>query len=292
MADMQGADKIALVTGALGGIGQACVCLLARDHRLVLSDIAAEGLNAFSAQLRGEGVEVGACIAGDLSRPDFADDLTDKARSLGPLSCVVHTAGLSPALADWQAIIMTNLVATERLLRAVERGREGGLAAVLIASMAGHLAPAVPELDELLADPLRPELLVALAPAIGRLVSADDDHAWARIAYAQSKRAVIKMAEGRAASWGAWKGRILSVSPGIIATPMGRKEVEENPYAQHTLDATPAGRWGSPADIAYAVEFLASERASFMTGSDIRVDGGVTPVLRSRQGLEFLPSDR
>ena len=292
MADMRGAPKIALVTGAVGGIGQACVRLLARDHRLVLGDIAAEPLEAFSSQLRAEGVDVGMCVAGDLSRPGVADDLTDKARSLGSLSCVVHTAGLSPALGDWRAIIMTNLVATERLLRTIERGRDEGVAAVLIASMAGHLAPAAPEVDELLADPLRSELLAALGPAIGQLASADNDHAWARIAYAQSKRAVIKMAERRAAPWGAWKGRILSVSPGIIATPMGRKEVEGNAYARHTLDSTPAGRWGSPADIAYAVEFLVSERASFMTGSDIRVDGGVTPVLRSRQGLEFLPSDR
>lgn len=292
MADMQGAHKIALVTGASGGIGQACVRLLARDHRLALGDLAPEGLNAFGAQLHGEGVEVGACIAGDLSHPGVADDLTEAARSLGSLSCVVHTAGLSPALGDWQAIIMANLVATERLLRTVERGREEGVAAVLIASMAGHLAPAVPELDELLADPLRPDLLVALAPLIGQLASTDDDHARARVAYAQSKRAVIKMAERRAASWGAWKGRILTVSPGIIGTPMGRKEVEGNRYARHTLDSTPAGRWGAPADIAYAVEFLVSERASFMTGSDIRVDGGVTPVLRSQQGLEFLPSDR
>jgi len=186
---------------------------------------------------------------------------------------------------------MTNLVATEHLLRAAEGGRDEGLATVLIASMAGHLAPRVQEIDELMADPLRPDLLRLLARPIGQSASADSDHAWARVAYAQSKRAVIKMAEGRAASWGSWGGRVASVSPGIIATPMGRKEVEGNPYAQHTLDATPAGRWGVPVDIANAVEFLVSERASFITGADIRVDGGVTPVLANRQGLEFLSQD-
>lgn len=292
MAKQWNKRKIAMVTGAAGGIGQACARLLGHDHRLVLSDITAEGLETFGDQLRGDGYEIVACITGDLSHPGIADDLKQAACSNGELTCVVHTAGLSPALADWRAIIMTNLVATEHLLRAVEHDQSAGLTAVLIASMAGHLAPSAPEFDDLFADLLRPDLLQALAGPISRSASDDSEHARARTAYAQSKRAVLKMAERRAAPWGVWGGRIVSVSPGITATPMGRKEAEDNPYALHTLRSTPAGRWGSPLDVAGAVNFLVSEHASFITGTDIRVDGGVTPVLANRQGLEFLPKGR
>ncbi|MDE0987610.1 MAG: SDR family oxidoreductase [Pseudomonadales bacterium] len=75
--------------------------------------------------------------------------------------------------------------------------------------------------------------------------------------------------------------RIVSISPGTIYTPMGRAEHDSNPAAAAVVQATPVGRWGSPNDIAAACEFLVSDQASFITGTDLRVDGGVTPALRS-----------
>ena len=61
---------------------------------------------------------------------------------------------------------------------------------------------------------------------------------------------------------------------------MGRREAETNPGAAAVVAATPMGRWGSPLDIAAAAAFLISDAASFITGCDLRIDGGVTPVLR------------
>ena len=60
---------------------------------------------------------------------------------------------------------------------------------------------------------------------------------------------------------------------------MGRKEAENNPAALRVVEATPVGRWGSVLDIASAVEFLISDQAGFITGCDLRIDGGVTPLL-------------
>jgi NAD(P)-dependent dehydrogenase (short-subunit alcohol dehydrogenase family) len=144
-------------------------------------------------------------------------------------------------------------------------------------------------LDAVAAEPLNETLLTVMHGPLSRLTGSDDSHALARSAYAQSKRAVLRLTQQRAAAWGKWGGRIVSVSPGIISTPMGHKEVDGNPYARYTLDSTPVGRWGSPLDIANAVDFLASDFATFITGCDLRIDGGVTTVLANRQGIDFLP---
>jgi NAD(P)-dependent dehydrogenase (short-subunit alcohol dehydrogenase family) len=70
-------------------------------------------------------------------------------------------------------------------------------------------------------------------------------------------------------------GRVNSLSPGIIETPMGRQELEQQPYMRDMLAATPAGRAGKATDIASVVAFLVSDQASYVSGIDVLVDGGM-----------------
>ena len=274
------ARPIAVITGACGGMGRACARELGGSSDLVLADLEESRLEALADSLREEGFVVAGLAAGDLAEPGVAARLFSTARTAGPLGAVAHTAGLSPALAPWDAILRANLVATERLLQALEAELEPGLAAVLLASMAGHMAPPDPGLDAVLADPLRDDLLQRAGPMLEPLVAPGDPYGLASPAYGQSKRAVIRMCEQRATRWGERGGRIVSVSPGVIWTPMGRREVERNPGAAMVVEKTPMGRWGRPTDISAAVAFLVSDRASFITGCDLRIDGGVTPALR------------
>ena len=88
------------------------------------------------------------------------------------------------------------------------------------------------------------------------------------------------MCESRAAAWGRKGARIVSISPGTIWTPMGRQEADSNPRVEAMVAATPTGRWGTSLDIAAAAAFLASAEASFVTGCDLPVDGGLTPSMR------------
>ncbi len=92
------------------------------------------------------------------------------------------------------------------------------------------------------------------------------------------------MCESAAVSWGERGGRVLSLSPGLIDTEMGRLELVNNPIKHRMAELTPVHTLsdgsdtilpGCAQDIASAVEFLCSDRASFISGCDIRVDGGL-----------------
>ncbi len=268
----------ALVTGAAGGMGRSCARLLGATHRLILTDVS-RGLDAFADELRAEGYEVVISAGGDLNDDQVLAELIRAIDPAKPLK-LVHTAGLSPSQADWRTIMSVNVVATERLLRAAEPALAPGSVAVLIASSAGHVAIEFAGAAAVLADALAPDFLDRVGPLI-EAASGGSDAAASGMAYVLSKQAVLKLCERKAAPWGARGARVVSLSPGLTLTPMGRRELERTPGAAETRDAAPLGRPGTAMDIALAVRFLASEEAAFITGTDLRVDGGTIAAIRT-----------
>ena len=263
-------NSVAVITGGCGGMGIACARRLGKRHRLLLADIEAGRLSAAADDLRSDDYDV-TVIAGDLTEPELLVALTEKSKALGKLGAMVHTAGLSPTMADARRIMEFNLVATARIERAFLPLAGPGSVAVLIASIAGHVDRFGDRHDAILRDPLAVNFWDLLA----------DDAATTDAAYIISKRGVIRYTEQVAADWGARGARIVSVSPGTIATPMGRLEYDNQPAMKQMLDMTPIQRWGEPDDIAAAVEFLCSKAASYISGTDLRVDGGITARLRT-----------
>jgi NAD(P)-dependent dehydrogenase (short-subunit alcohol dehydrogenase family) len=267
--------KKVLITGADGGMGRSVARLFGFEYELYLTDIKQDRLNAFAQSLTDDGYQVGASLAGNLSDPDFARSAVAKARESGPLNAVVHTAGLSPALADWEGILRVNTIASEHFLQALEEGLEPGLVAVLIASIAGHVAIPDADIDSVFEAPLANDFLQRAKPLLDK--QGAGFAGVEGVAYNQSKRWVRKTVERRAREWGKSGARICSISPGLIDTPMGRSEMDKTQGVANTLEATTMG-WGRPTDIAGAAAFLCSDQARYITGTDLRVDGGVTPV--------------
>lgn len=262
-------------------MGSACASELASSvDVLVLSDVDAARLAASADSLSRTDARV--CTeVGDLADPAFVRTLASRAETLGALHALVHTAGLSPAMAGWREILEVDLVAVVRLLDAFLPLATPGSAAVVVASIAGHLGAFDPAMDAVLDDPLGPDLDARYAALAG---DAPDSGATYRLA----KRAVMRACERAAVPWGERGGRVLSLSPGLIDTAMGRLELEHNPIKTWMAEHTPvrAGRLdassplpGRVDDIASAVAFLCSDRASFLSGCDLRVDGGLVAAM-------------
>jgi NAD(P)-dependent dehydrogenase (short-subunit alcohol dehydrogenase family) len=244
-----------IVTGAASGMGRACV-----DTVRGLADV------VVAVDLREPQVEGTIGMACDISDASQVAELAAAAAGTGPFRGLIHAAGLSPTMADPRRMFEVNLSGTQLLLDAFEEHVVPGSAAVCFASMAAYqIEPFVnDEHRALLDDPLAPDFLdrgAEMAPDSG-------------LAYGLAKIGVRRAVERAAVLWGGRGGRVNSVSPGIIETPMGRQEMAEQPMMRSMLDNTPLGRMGQAEEVAAVAAFLVSDEASYVTGIDVRVDGG------------------
>ncbi|HEY3670601.1 MAG TPA: SDR family oxidoreductase [Acidimicrobiia bacterium] len=262
---------VVVVTG-VGGMGVACGRRLGSGAHLVFADFDADKLGAVVEEFTVDGFAVTGQHV-DVSDRASVDALVDVVRDLGPLRTLVHTAGLSPTQATGARVLEVDMLGTDHVLTAFFDLVVEGTAAVCIASMAGHMATFPPELERAL----------TVAPTDGLMdllgdIDLDDFGA----TYSLAKRVNHLRVEQAAVTWGQRGGRVVSISPGIISTPMGRQEIEEGAgeQMQGMLAISPVPRIGTAEDIAAAAQWLASPQASFVSGCDVRVDGGVTAAVR------------
>ena len=247
------------------------VVLLVDRDEAALVDAAAQ-LQAGGPQVRVESMAV------DITSADAVERLAARVAELGTLRAVAHAAGISPTMADWTQVVIVDLVATAQLIDALFPFVTDGTAIVCFASMAPLLATgAVEPADSALDDPLDPHLLDRLRDIVGP--SIEDSGLAYRVGQARCPPARAREAE----RIGRRGGRICSVSPGMIDTPMGRQEAAARPTNGMLVDATPLGREGRSEEVAATVAFLLSDDASFINGIDVLVDGGVVAALRSGQ---------
>lgn len=276
-----------LITGAAGGMGRACARLFGMTHDLVLADVSADRLNTFADELEADAYTVSARVAGDTCDDSVIAAMTGALAGGAPF-VVVHTAGLSPSMAEWEPIMRVNLHGTAKLMAALEPLVVPGTVAVLIASTAGHGLPDVPGFTDVLSDPLSPDLVERCRPFIeGMIKMSGRTGMEPGMSYSFSKLGVLRHGERKAMDWGPKGGRVVTISPGLMLTPMGRQELAQTDGAKQVLDAAPVGRPGTAQDIAVVAKFLASEEAGFISGSDVRVDGGAVSALQIRGGMQM-----
>ena len=263
--------SLAVVIGA-GTMGMAVARRLAQRHRVLIADLRGDHAEAQAAMLRGEGCDARA-MACDVTDPAAVAALAARVAELGRLGVLAHVAGLSPSLGDYTTIMRVNLGGVARVAEALLPLARPGSAAVLIASLAAHNFRPSDEAAAVLREPAAPDLAERLASVIGA------EAATPQMAYVHSKWGILSYARRQAAAWGAKGARIMSLSPGLIATSQGALEFEKSPGKRAMYEQTPLAREGTMLEIADAVEFLVSERASFISGTDLLVDGGLAGTL-------------
>jgi NAD(P)-dependent dehydrogenase (short-subunit alcohol dehydrogenase family) len=273
---------VAVATGAAGAMGSACARALAPAVDVVLlTDVDSERLGAAAERLERETAAKVCTTVGNLGEPACVTDLAARAGALGELRALAHCAGLSPSMAGWREILRVDLVAVAQLLESFLPLVVAGTAAVCLASVSGHMGAFDPAMDCILDAPLAPDLEARFHALVG-----DDPDPGAT--YRLAKRGVIRLCERAAVAWGARGGRVVSLSPGLIDTEMGRLELVHNPIKTRLAEMTPVGgnRPGSETvlpgradDIANTVAFLCSDRAAFISGCDVRVDGGLIAAM-------------
>lgn len=262
--------RLAVVIGA-GGMGMAAGRRLAQRHRVLIADIDQGRAEAAAQAVRNEGGDATA-FACDVTAPAAVQALAERVADLGGLGVLAHVAGLSPSMGDFGAIVRVNLTGVALVAESLLPHAATGSAAILISSLGGHHLRLPDAVERLLRAPTDPALVEKLAAELG-------DQATPPTAYAVSKHGLMAYCRGQAAAWGARGARIVSLSPGMIATPMGALEFENSPRKRQLYERTPLQREGTMLEIADAIEFLASDKASFITGTDLLVDGGLAGTL-------------
>jgi len=256
------AGRVCVVTGAGGGIGRAVALGMARQGAsLVLLDQNLENCRATEAAVRPTGAPTLA-LGCDIAKPESVAAAEQAAQAIGPADILINNAGVlrpgplaTVSLEDWNLLLSVNLTGYLLCAQAfgkamIERGRG---AIVHTASIAGSNAQAFSG------------------------------------AYSVSKAGVLMLSRQLAVEWGPYGIRSNVVSPGMVRTPMSESFYQDTTVLERRSSTVPLGRVATPDDMAEVALYLASDRAGYVNGQEIIVDGGFEHMLMSlvpRPGFE------
>jgi NAD(P)-dependent dehydrogenase (short-subunit alcohol dehydrogenase family) len=246
------ADKTAIITGATGGIGRTmCERFAAEGARVVLASRGVDEMTRIAAHIMEQGGQTLVCRC-DVTDASSAQAVVDKALSeYGRLDILVNNAAAFTQTIpfdrlseeDWEKTISVNLTGTFHMSRfAVQAMKKtGGGIVIHVSSQLARVA------------------------------------AQGQAAYCMSKAALVHLAKAMAIDLARYNIRVNSLSPGAIAGSRLERRFGDMNKAEQTLGPKALmGRLGTAEEVARSAVFLASDDASFMTGSDLLVDGGYT----------------
>jgi NAD(P)-dependent dehydrogenase (short-subunit alcohol dehydrogenase family) len=248
--------KVAIITGAGNGIGKAAALLFADEGaKVVVGDCDAARGEQTVAEIERQG-RVALFVRADISKEEHAERLaSETAKVFGGIDILVNNAatfvlkGFDATVPEWQQSLAVNVIGTALVTKYVvdSMKKKGGGAVVNLASISGWIAQSN------------------------------------MFAYSATKAAVLQLTRNMAMDLAPWAIRVNCVCPGTIMTPALERYVQERGVTLEQLNAdegakTLLKRVGQPHEVAKAILFLASDEASYITGTHLMVDGGYTAV--------------
>ena len=260
--------EVVVLVGA-GSIGQAIARRVGAGRHVVLGDLRQEHADVAAKILEDAGFET-STVTVDISSRESILKLSEHAQQFGSIMNLIHAAGVSPSQAPVATILKVDLYGTAVLLEEFGKVIAEGGSGVVISSQSGHRLGALSEeQNTLLATTPTEELL-----ELDFLKEITDTLK----AYQYSKRCNVLRVMYEAARWGRRGATVNSISPGIIITPLANDELKgpRGEGYRKMLEASPAGRAGTPDEVGELAEFLMSKRGRFISGADYLIDGGTT----------------
>lgn len=244
-------DKVAIITGATGGQGSEEARLFSEEGaKVVIADISRERVEALAAEIEATGGEVLPLVLDSSKQEDWEAAIVAVEARFGRLDVLINNGGvISPdgveaaEMDDWNRIVAINQTGTWLGMKhavGLMRKSGGGGSIINLSSIYGVL---------------------------GRGAFA---------AYSGTKGAVRILTKTAAVEFASDNIRVNSILPGLIDTPMNKTVLEELGDQHPTILRTPLGRSGKPREVAYGALFLASDESSYVTGTDLVIDGGRT----------------
>ena len=262
--------NVTVLIGA-GSIGIAIARRVSAGKHILLADLNPNTLETAFNTLTDAGFDVSTHVT-DITSRDSIQKLVATATSIGSVSGLIHAAGVSPSQAPAETILKVDLYGTALILEEFGEVIAQGGAGIVISSQSGHrLPPLSIEQNKALATTPANDLLNL--PMLQRENITDPLHA-----YQFSKRGNSLRVMAEAVRWGKRGARINTISPGIILTPLARDELSGPRSAgyKRMIDISAAGRVGTPDEVGALGAYLMGQEATFITGSDFLMDGGVT----------------
>jgi len=264
--------NVCVITGGGSGMGLEAAKFMPKDKIIVISGRTLSKLEGAVEELKALGFEAYAKTC-DTSKRESVKELVEFATSLGTVKNVINSAGVSPAMKGTQeGILRINALGTVYINQEFSKVMEAGSVIVDVSSNSAYVLPsflinkkvyALAETDE----------ETFLKKLIKKSNLAKGEYQRKGFAYSLSKNFVVWYAKKCAFEYGKKGIRVVSLSPGLIATGMGNMEKEEGGML---IPFSAEERMGKPEELGYALATVADERNGYLAGVDVLCDGGST----------------
>ena len=270
--------KICVITGGGSGMGLEAAKILGKERTIIISGRTEKKLENAVNELKKLEIDAYAKSC-DTSNRESVKALAEYASSLGEITNVINSAGLSPVMAEPEKILRVNALGTVYVNQEFSKLMKKGSVIVDIASMAAYQLPGfiIPKKAYPFAES-NEELFIKKTLKRASLAKRDP-YQFSGFAYSISKNFVTWYAKKSAFDLGKKGIRVVSLSPGLIATDMGNAEAEKG-MAAAQIKATCENRMGTKEGLGFAIASVADERNEYLAGVDVLVDGGTISGLK------------